>query len=60
MSQETERKRIKVVCTECPYSEVVEKDGAKPATVIVEHGRETGHKLRTEEPADEDRRGVSD
>ena len=49
MPQETEEKQVRVECTECPFSEVVEKDGDKPATVIVEHGRETGHKLRTEE-----------
>lgn len=40
---------VLVVCTECAYSEVVEKDGRKPAEKIVEHGRQTGHKLTTEE-----------
>lgn len=48
MTQENESRRLRIVCTECAFSTVVEKDGDKPATVIVEHGRDTGHKLRTE------------
>lgn len=40
---------IRVVCTECLFESIVEKDGERPAEVIVDHGRETGHKLTTEE-----------
>lgn len=39
---------VKIECTECPYSQLVHpEDDALPAEVIVEHGRETGHKLTT-------------
>jgi hypothetical protein len=48
MSRVTERGQLRVVCTECAFSRLVEKGGDEPAAVIVEHGRETGHKLRTE------------
>lgn len=37
--------RVRVDCTECPFSKVVEKREEKPADVIVEHGKETGHTL---------------
>lgn len=49
MSTNETQRTVRVVCTECGFSEVVEKGGEKPAEVIVEHGRKTGHKLRTEE-----------
>ena len=49
MSVDAVAEKIRVVCTECAYSEVVRKDGEKPAEKIVEHGRQTGHKLTTEE-----------
>ena len=49
MAEEQLHQRIRVVCTECPYSKVVEKDGGRSAKVIIEHGRETGHKLTTED-----------
>lgn len=33
-------------CQECGFSETVQpEDGSLPADVVVEHGRETGHKL---------------
>lgn len=33
-------------CQECAFSKTVHpEDGALPADVVVEHGRETGHKL---------------
>lgn len=44
-----ERSKIRVVCTECYFEKVVEKAGRKPAKVIIEHGREAGHKLTTKE-----------
>lgn len=43
------RKRIRVACTECSFSKAVEKGGEESAMVIIRHGRETGHKLTTEE-----------
>lgn len=45
--------QLRVSCTDCHYSEVVDRAGGKAADLIVEHGRETGHKLTTEgvEPA---------
>lgn len=49
MSVEAVTEEIRVVCTACAYSEVVAKDGGKPAEKIVQHGRQTGHKLTTEE-----------
>lgn len=48
MTTTEEREAIQVVCTECAFSKVVEKGDEKPAEVIVEHGRKTGHKLSTE------------
>jgi len=37
---------MKVECTECTFSEIVcEDDDVLPADVIIEHGRDTGHKL---------------
>ena len=48
MSVEVGVNEIQVVCTDCAYSEVVQKDGGTPAEKIVEHGRQTGHKLTTE------------
>lgn len=47
--QTAEERTIRVVCLECQFSAVVEKGDMKPAEVIVEHGRETGHKLTTED-----------
>lgn len=49
MGQET----VQIVCTECMFSRKVEKAEQKPADVIVEHGRETGHTVRIEEPAED-------
>lgn len=49
MSEEQRHQRVQVVCLECHFSEVVEKRGGQPASLIIEHGRETGHKLTTEE-----------
>lgn len=34
---------------ECHFEKVVEKAAGNPATVIIEHGREAGHKLTTKE-----------
>lgn len=39
---------VRVVCVECSFSKVVERTGQTPASVIVDHGRSTGHKLTTE------------
>lgn len=42
---------IRVACQECPYSEVVEPDDElSPGETVIEHGRETGHKLHVEPP----------
>lgn len=44
---------IRVECQECLYSEVVEPDDElSPGEAVIEHGRETGHKLHVE-PSDE-------
>lgn len=43
------RQQIRVVCTECFFSQVVDKGSDKPAMVIIGHGQETGHTLTTEE-----------
>ena len=48
MTPDGQMRQVRVVCTVCSFEKVVEKSGEKPATVIVEHGRETGHKLCTE------------
>lgn len=47
---ETTAEIVEVVCTECHFSKQVEKRGEKPAEVILEHGYETGHTLRIEDP----------
>ena len=45
----------KVTCTECPFSRVVAPDDdILPAEVILEHGRETDHKLTMTELDNED------
>lgn len=46
--EEQLRQEIQVVCTDCPFTKVVDGDGGRSAKVIIEHGRETGHKLTTE------------
>lgn len=44
------KESILVECQECLYSEVVEPDDElTPGEAVIEHGRETGHKLRVEE-----------
>lgn len=48
MTSEESLREVRVVCTACSFEQLVEQDGEKPAAVIVEHGRETGHKLCTE------------
>lgn len=41
---EQEETPVRVDCTDCPFSRVVDPDDdVEPADVIVEHGRETGH-----------------
>lgn len=47
--EEQLRQQIQVVCTECPFSQVVDRGGGESAKVIIEHGRERGHKLTTED-----------
>ena len=38
--------RMKVECTECGFQRFMDPDdGEKPADALVEHGRQTGHKL---------------
>lgn len=46
-----EVERVRVVCTDpnCLFSEVVGNDDGEASDVIVRHGRETGHTLRTED-----------
>lgn len=44
---------VRIVCTECRFSKEVEKDGNRPAEVMIDHGRETGHKLRVEDVSEE-------
>ena len=51
MSEEQRRPHVEVVCLECHFSEIVEKRCGRPANLIIEHGRDTGHKLTTEEVA---------
>lgn len=46
-------RNVRIVCTECAFSKLVTKEGETAAEVIIEHGRETGHKLTAEEPDDE-------
>lgn len=41
--------KVRVTCVECHFSTVVALSEQLPADVIKEHGRETGHKLTTEE-----------
>ena len=39
---------IRVDCTECHFTVLVEPvDEKRPAEIILEHGRETGHTLNT-------------
>lgn len=41
-----DRQKIRVDCTECPFSKIVDPDDDElPADVVVEHGQQTGHKL---------------
>lgn len=38
-------------CKDCPFSEELEADDRRlPGEVVIQHGRETGHKLRVEFP----------
>jgi uncharacterized Zn finger protein (UPF0148 family) len=44
---------VRVTCPECGYAQVVREDDDRvPADCILEHGRETGHKLNLESVAD--------
>ena len=52
MSPTEQRQRIRVVCTECAFSTVIDTGEESPAETVVEHGRNTGHKLSTEEIED--------
>lgn len=49
MSGEHSQHQIRVVCKECPFSQVVEREGEKPARAIIDHGQEMGHTLTMEE-----------
>jgi len=42
--------KVHIVCIECTFSKVVTREGQKSAEVIMEHGRETGHKLTAKNP----------
>lgn len=43
--------RTQVDCKDCPFFEVLEADdGRLPGKIVIQHGRETGHKLRVEFP----------
>lgn len=48
MSAQEQAQHVRVVCSDCHYSETVAKEGQTPAETIIEHGRETGHKLTVE------------
>ena len=44
----TRTRTIEVTCTECPFSATVTPaDDRLPAEYVVDHGKETGHKLQT-------------
>lgn len=45
--------KVHIVCTVCNFSKLVTEEGNKSSEVIIEHGRETGHKLTAEEPNDD-------
>lgn len=45
--------KVKVECTECPFSKIVADGGEKPGDVIIEHGRETNHTLTSEKVEEE-------
>lgn len=49
MPSDQSQEQIRVVCTECHFSQVVEKEGEKSAQTIIDHGKETGHTVITEE-----------
>lgn len=49
MSGDLSQQQIRVVCTECHFSQVVEQKGEKSAQTIIDHGKETGHTVTTEE-----------
>lgn len=41
------RGTIEVICTICRFSQVIHRgDDKLPSDIVVQHGRETGHKLR--------------
>ena len=48
MTTEQDRPKVRVVCKDCYFEKVVRNVNGKPAEVIVDHGREAGHKLTTE------------
>lgn len=52
MSEQRQPEQVRIVCTDCYFSKLVTTDGERSAEVIIEHGRETGHKLTSEEPED--------
>lgn len=52
MEGETDEK-VKVECTECPFSTIVADGGEKAGEVIIEHGRETNHTLTSEKVEEE-------
>lgn len=49
MTDEVQQQQIRITCTECTYAQVVEPGGDQPATLIIDHGRDTGHTLTVEE-----------
>lgn len=49
MASKQHSEKVRIICRECHFSEVVTTEGDKSAEVIREHGQETGHKLTVEQ-----------
>lgn len=49
MAEQQQSPTVRIVCTDCFFSKLVTRDGERAAEVILEHGRETGHKLTPED-----------
>jgi len=42
---------LRVDCTQCHFERVVDGEEVRPAEVVIDHGRETGHKLSVDRDA---------
>lgn len=49
MASKQHLEKVRIVCRECHFSEVITTEGDKSAEVIRDHGQETGHKLTAEQ-----------